>query len=144
MERQIPFNAFLGVRVSALSEGRCILHLPWRDVFVGDPYRQVLHGGVTSTLMDTAGGAAAFTQINLPHDRLSTVDIRIDYLRPGPPGDLYCEAVAERIGKHVASTRMALWEFNPDEEDLSNKHPIATGRGVYSVKRAAVGEPDSQ
>ena len=135
MEEGIPFNAFLGVKVAAISDGRCVLHLPWREDFVGDPYRHVLHGGVTSTLMDTAGGAAAFTGINLPDDRLSTVDIRIDYLRPGPAGDLYCEAVAERIGKHVASTRMSLWEFKPEPSEQRHEHPIATGRGVYSIKR---------
>ena len=137
MEEEIPFNVFLGLKVAQLSSGRAVTRLPWRDVFIGDPYRKILHGGVTSTLMDVTGGAAGFTLVNLPDDRLSTVDIRVDYLQPVPRSDLYCEAVVERMGNRVASTPMSLYAENPDTcPEGATLTPLATGRGVYSVRRA--------
>mgnify|MGYP002039442120 CR=1 FL=1 len=137
MEVQIPFNAYLGVKVARIDSGYALMHLPWRDAFIGDPFRKVLHGGVTCTLMDVSGGAAAFTQVNIPHDRLSTVDLRVDYLRPGPRADLYCEAVVERMGNRMASTRMTLYGAHPDHAtEETPLQPIASGRGVYNIRRA--------
>jgi uncharacterized protein (TIGR00369 family) len=125
---QIPFNRFLGMEVTELSEGFCRLEIPFRQELVGDPFRPALHGGVISTLIDTCGGAAVFTLIE-PADRASTIDLRVDYLRPGALKRLACEAKVTRLGNYVASVDMKV--FHLEAQDTL----IATGKGVYSVKR---------
>src|SRR5262245_47270094 len=82
IEEMSPFNKFYGVKIGLLEEGRVRLELPFRPEFIGDPMRPALHGGVISMLADTAGGMAVWTKISLD-DRVSTIDLRIDYLAPG-------------------------------------------------------------
>lgn len=130
MEEGIPFNHYLGLKVHDLAFGECVLRLPWRKDFVGDAQRPALHGGVTSALLDVAGGCACFTMIELPQTRLSTVDLRVDYLLPGPAADLFVTAHVIRMGNRVATTTMELRTGSPTDEAI-----IALGRGVYNVKR---------
>src|SRR5258708_24604735 len=58
MEEHVPFNRHLGIKGEMVEPGRAVLVLPVRPEFVGDPRRPALHGGVLSTLIDTAGGVA--------------------------------------------------------------------------------------
>jgi uncharacterized protein (TIGR00369 family) len=128
-ERQIPFNAHLGLAVDELGDGFARIRVPFRDHLIGDPIRPALHGGVLSATIDATGGAAAFTLVQLPGDRLSTIDLRVDYLRPGELKDVLCEGRVTRMGNRVASVDVVC--FHPgDEETL-----IATGKAVYSVRR---------
>ena len=132
MAERIPFNAFLGVQVDALERGRAQLSLPFRPEFVGDPWRPALHGGVISTVIDACGGAAVWTTVH-PTDRVSTIDLRVDYLRPGRLEALVVEARVIRSGNRVGVVSMRA--FHPDAPDDS----IAEGKGVYNIKRVARG-----
>jgi uncharacterized protein (TIGR00369 family) len=134
MEQNIPFNKVLGLSVSELREGFCRMEIPFREELIGDPFRPALHGGVLSALADTCGGAAVFTLVS-PLDKVATIDLRVDYLRPGRLTTVVCEGTALRVGSRVASVDMRL--FHPDAPgDL-----IATGKGVYHVKRGEPGKP---
>lgn len=126
-ETGIAFNAHLGMKVEKLESGACTLRVPFRPELVGDPWRPALHGGVISTLCDAAGGLAVFATSDEPI-RPSTVDLRVDYLRPGLLEDLWCEATVIRAGNRVAVTSMRV--FQGDGSYLT-----AEGRGVYSVLR---------
>ena len=68
------------------------LQLPYRAELIGDASRPALHGGVISTLIDVAGGFAVWTQLAGVEDRVSTIDLRVDYLAPGAPEALVAEA----------------------------------------------------
>jgi len=126
--RQVPFNQFLGIEDMRIEEGLARLELPFRPEFVGDITRPALHGGVTSSLIDTCGGAALISKIE-PMDRLSTIDLRIDYLRPGLCERIFVEAKVLRIGNRVGvSDIIAFQSDGPD-------NPIAIGRGVYNIFR---------
>ena len=129
MENQIPFNRELGIRVADLARGRAVLEIPFRDGLVGDVQRPALHGGVISALMDTAGGAAVWTCIG-DRDRCSTIDLRVDYLRPAGLDTVHAEAEVLRVGNRVGVTNIRL--FHPADQGTA----IAMGKGVYSVKRA--------
>jgi uncharacterized protein (TIGR00369 family) len=130
LENKIPFNRLLGIELIEMLEGRCILHLPWKDELIGDPTRPAVHGGVISTLLDTAGGAACFSMLSNAKDRVSTVDLRVDYLRPGPALDYFCRAEVVRMGNKVAVARMELRAGGPDDDQV-----LSTGTGVYNVVR---------
>lgn len=128
-EESIRFNAFLGMRVVRLEPGFAELRVPFRQELVGDPFRPSLHGGVVSSLVDTAGGIAAFTSVS-PGDRLATVDLRVDYLRPAALEELVAEARVLRSGNRVAVCDVAVHQGEPGLQ-------VATGKGVYNIKRAS-------
>lgn len=137
----IPYNRFVGMRVDVLQPGRCVVRIPFRPELIGDPMRPALHGGVTSALLDTAGGLACISRLDLATQMCSTVDLRVDYLRPGPPEDLLCEAHVVRLGNRVAVARMEAFPGAlPDGEDA--REPFATGQGVYNVVRRSFREAD--
>ncbi|MBW2525021.1 MAG: PaaI family thioesterase [Deltaproteobacteria bacterium] len=116
------------MRVGALREGFIRLELPWRDVFTGDPMRPAMHGGVISTLADTAGGMAVWTAVPDEMARVSTIDLRVDYLLPGAAEDLIAEATVVRVGNRVGVADMRVFHPAGDEE------PIATAKGVYAIR----------
>ncbi|HWB73490.1 MAG TPA: hotdog fold thioesterase [Nannocystaceae bacterium] len=138
-EDGIPYNRFLGLRVELLERGRCVLRVPWRDELLGDTLRAAVHGGVTSMLVDTSGGAACFTMLDREEDRISTVDLRVDYLRPGTAGDLWCTAEIVRMGNRVGVARMEVFSGGLPGAGEPGR-PIATGQAVYNVVRKSGGE----
>ena len=125
-EEIVPFNRLLGLRGESASEGRCVLRLPLRGDLVGDPRRPAIHGGVLSTLIDTAGGVAAWSALG-DDESVSTVDLRVDYLVPaGLEGDLRASAELVRKGTRVCHVKMAVTQ---------GEVLVAEGRGVYSIHR---------
>lgn len=128
VEEHIPFCKLLHLKFVRRTEDAVVLKIPYTDALIGDRRRPALHGGVISTLLDTVGGAIGLTNLSLPDDRLSTVDIRVDFLRPGEPKDLYAEGRIARSGNRIIVTKMTAYQLNP-------KKVIAEGMGVYNVRR---------
>jgi uncharacterized protein (TIGR00369 family) len=129
MEELIPFNRFLGVKLTAMRKGFARLEIPFRDELVGDPMRPALHGGVLSALGDAAGGAAVWAGIEDDNARISTIDLRIDYLRPARLTTLVAEATVVRLGNRVGVADVRV--FNADEEDVADT--VATVKAVYNI-----------
>jgi uncharacterized protein (TIGR00369 family) len=125
----VPFNRFLGLDVEEIAEGRCRMSAKFREEFIGDPLRRALHGGVLSAIIDTCGGATVWSSCERG-DRLSTVDLRVDYLRPGLPLDIAVEGRLLRLGNHVGVAEMIAYHPGKKHE------PVATGTGVYNVRRS--------
>jgi len=130
LEEQVPFNRLMGMRLSSADEGKAQMQVPFREDFIGDPFRPALHGGVISSLLDVCGGVAVFTTLRDVDDRTSTVDLRINYLRPGRKETLIADAEIVRVGNRVAV--VSLVAYHPGDKDK----PVATGTGVYNVRRA--------
>ncbi len=57
--------------------------------------------------------------------KLGTIDLRIDYLRPGTGAEFIATGYVQRTGNKVAVTRM---ELHDDRRRL-----VATGTGAYVV-----------
>jgi uncharacterized protein (TIGR00369 family) len=126
MEEHVPFNRYLGLRGESIGAGTCVLTLAVREEFIGDPRRPALHGGVVSSLIDTAGGLAAWSAL-APGESVSTVDLRVDFLEPAGLGaDLRAAAELVRKGNRVCHVRIAVTQA----EVL-----VAEGRGVYNIHR---------
>ncbi len=132
MAEEIPFNRFLGVEVDAVAHEYARISVPFREELIGDPLRRALHGGVLSMLLDTVGGAAVWTTVGLT-GRVSTIDLRVDYLRPGRCERLIAEARVLRVGNRVGVVSMRA--FHPDAPEAT----VADGRGVYNIKRGKEG-----
>lgn len=127
-EELIPFNKVLGVKVALAEKAHVILEIPWRDEFIGDPMKPAMHGGVISALADTAGGMAIWSAVENVHARVSTIDLRIDYLRPGRLERLCAEANVVRLGGSVGVADIRL--YHPGV----NPEIVATGKGVYAIR----------
>ncbi|MDH3259030.1 MAG: PaaI family thioesterase [Deltaproteobacteria bacterium] len=130
MENQIPFNKHLGIIAEELREGYARLKLPYRDEFVGDRRRPALHGGLIATLIDVCGGTATWTHFS-KDDGIATLDIRVDYLRPGPDEDLIAESHVLRVGNRVAVVNTRVYPVK-DAGTI-----IAEGKAVYNIRRAS-------
>jgi len=128
VEEGIPFNKFLGMRAPIVERGRVRLEIPYRQELIGDIARPAIHGGVISSLADTAGGAVIWSMLDGLICRVSTIDLRIDYLRPGRLETLVAEATVVRAGRSVGVADIRL--FHPSAEGES----VATGKGVYAIK----------
>lgn len=127
-EEEIPFNTWLGLRVQVLTDGVCEVYVPFRDHLIGDPTRPAVHGGVISTLADTCGGLAVFSLAGSDQS-VSTVDLRVDFLRPGQAElDLVARSEVLRMGNRVAVTETTVYQTDPDL-------PIAKAAAVYNVVR---------
>ena len=136
-EERIPFNRVLGLRIERLGESDVVVRFDMRDELIGNFTRGNLHGGVISSVLDVVGGLVAFIALlkregvqSLEDEadkfsRLGTIDLRVDYLRPGLGETFSAKGFVLRAGRKVAVTRM---ELHNDENSL-----IAVGTGAYSI-----------
>lgn len=136
-EDKIPFNRVLGLQIESLDFDHASLKFEMRKELIGNYYVGSLHGGVVSATLDVTGGLVAFlgvikkmrgkpTQQTMDRfARLGTIDLRVDYLRPGLGEHFLATGYILRIGNRVAVTRM---ELHNDEKRL-----IAVGTGAYQV-----------
>ena len=76
----------------------------------------------------TAGGAMAFYAQPGP-SRVSTVDLVVDYLAPGPLADIEAEARIVRSGNRVCVTEVKV-------RAVGSPNVFAQGRGVYNLSPA--------
>lgn len=126
---RIPFNRVLGIQVDEIRKGFAAFSVPYRPELIGDPDRPALHGGVISAVADACGGCAVWSAVG-PTDRVSTIDLRVDYLRPGRPEELRCTGEVLRVGNRVGVAKISV--LHPSAPEAL----IAEAKGVYSIKRA--------
>jgi uncharacterized protein (TIGR00369 family) len=132
MEEHSAFNRLLGIRGESQEPGHVRMKLPVREDFVGDPGRPALHGGVVSSLVDTAGGASAWSALG-PGESVSTVDLRVDFLEPAAlGGPLIADALLLRKGNRVCHVRVRVTQ---------DGRLVAEGSAVYSIHRRRSSEP---
>ena len=136
-EEKIVFNQVLGLKITSLTPTRVSARIVMRPELVGHYSFNRVHGGVISAGLDTMGGLAVMAAIGARHmdesplqrlhrfAKLGTIDLRIDYLRPGISEYFELRAEVMRLGSRVASTRM---EFLAADGKL-----LSTGAGAYIV-----------
>lgn len=132
---QIPFNRMLGLRVERFSPERVVVGFDMRPDLVGNVARNILHGGVISATLDLVGGVAALATVLVDREvgsepdigrvfaDFGTIDLRVDYLRPGWGRQFLASGTVLRAGRRVAVTRS---ELHNDEGVL-----VAVGTGAY-------------
>ncbi|MFP5466529.1 MAG: thioesterase family protein [Gammaproteobacteria bacterium] len=136
-EEKIAFNQVLGLNITSLKPERVQARIDMRPELVGHYAYNRIHGGVISAGLDAMGGLAVMAAIGARHmdeapeqrlhrfAKLGTIDLRIDYLRPGIGSHFELSAEVLRLGSRVASTRM---EFRGPDGKL-----LSTGSGAYIV-----------
>ncbi len=136
-EHRITFNQVLGLRIESFDPDSPRIRLAMRPDLVGHYLYGRLHGGAIATLLDATAGLAVMCAIARKHcdesaqqvmhrfGRLGTIDLRIDFLRPGVGQWFDATARISRLGGRIASTQMTL---TSDSGVL-----VATGAAAYIV-----------
>ena len=136
-EETIVFNQVLGLKVTSVKADRVTGRIDMRHELIGHYAFNRIHGGVISAGLDAMGGLAVMAAIGARHmdeapeqrlhrfSKLGTIDLRIDYLRPGISTHFELRAEVLRLGSRVATTRM---EFLGADGKL-----LSTGAGAYIV-----------
>lgn len=136
-EEKIVFNRMLGLKITSLRPEWVQARIDMKPDLVGHYAYNRLHGGVISAGLDAMGGLALMAAMGARHmneppaqrlqrfARLGTIDLRVDYLRPGIGSHFTLRAEVLRLGSRVGSTRMEF--FGPGGALLS------TGAGAYIV-----------
>lgn len=100
-----PYGDFLGIQIGELSAGRAVCSMTLMDHHLNNGGR--VHGGVLTSLADTAAGAAVRTM--RPAGKASaTTDLNVAFIRP-PSGDTLV-AIAQVIsaGKALFRTEITV------------------------------------
>jgi uncharacterized protein (TIGR00369 family) len=132
---ELPFHRFLGLDAQSFDVEKGLIKFDMRDELVGNPFFKILHGGVIATILDTEGGfllaiSGAWRSEGLSSNnefviKGGTIDLRIDYLRPGKGKHFIASGSILRRGNKVAVVRT---ELRNEKEEL-----IAVGTGTYLV-----------
>lgn len=132
-----PFVKLIGLELTEITPEAVRARFDMKPELVGNTFKQILHGGVIATALDTVGGAMGFVAVyqymkeqGMSREeryarmaRLGTIDMRVDYLQPGRGQHFEVTACTLRVGKKVFVTRM---ELRNDSDEL-----IAVGTGTY-------------
>jgi uncharacterized protein (TIGR00369 family) len=136
-EEMIVFNQVLGLKITSIKPTQVVARIDMKRDLIGHFSFNRIHGGVISAGLDAMGGMAVMAAIGARHmdetpmqrlhrfGKLGTIDLRIDYLRPGIGDYFELRAEVMRLGSRVASTRM---EFLGADGKL-----LSTGAGAYIV-----------
>ena len=136
IEHRMTFNQVLGLRVQCLLP-QLTLRFDMRPDLVGHAHYGRLHGGVISAVLDALGGSALMVaqgekhahesaeQVMHRYLKVGTIDLRVDFLRPGLGQYFLASAEITRLGGRVGSTQMRL---HNDAGEL-----VATAAAAYIV-----------
>ena len=117
---RVAFNKILGVEIEAMSFENATVRFDNRPELTGNIVHKSLHGGVVSATLDLTGGLVAYLSVlktmvgktsREKRERLAnvgTIDLRIDYLRPGVGKYFIASGSILRAGNKVTVTRMEL------------------------------------
>ena len=119
-EQRISFNQLLGLKVQSLDPADVRIRLDMRPELVGHYAYGRLHGGVISASLDALAGMALMVALGEKHSdesaeqvmhrfgRMGTIDLRVDYLRPGVGEHFVASAEVTRLGGRIGSTQMRM------------------------------------
>jgi uncharacterized protein (TIGR00369 family) len=136
-EQKILFNRVIGLKITTLRPEGVTGRIDMQPELIGHFQYNRLHGGVISAGLDAIAGLAVMAALGARHmddpvpqrlarfAKVGTIDLRVDYLRPGIGERFDLAAEVMRIGSRVASTRM---EFRGADGTL-----LSTGTAAYIV-----------
>ncbi|WP_130833179.1 thioesterase family protein [[Erwinia] mediterraneensis] len=134
---QMPFNQALGLQLERLEADYAELSFASKTMLVGNHAQHILHGGVIASVLDVAAGlvcvSSALTrqetiseeELRQRLSRMGTIDLRVDYLRPGRGERFIATSNLLRAGNKVAVARVELHNQQGDY--------IATATATYLI-----------
>jgi len=133
----------LGMKIFAATAQSLTIELPYNKSHVGNPSTGVIHGGVLTTLMDTACGTMVVNA--LPDIELCpTLDLRVDYIRAAEPNkSIFALAEAYRVSQNVVFARCTVHQGDvnkPVANCVATFMRIGSHLSPPEFKQAVLGE----
>ena len=132
---ELPFHRLLGLNFDSFDVENGCIRFDMRDELVGNSHFKILHGGVIASILDIEGAFILALEgvwrpetgllTNPPKFKGGTIDLRIDYLRPGKGKHFVASGNILRVGKKVAVIHT---ELRNEQDEL-----IAIGIGTYLI-----------
>lgn len=136
-EQKIAFNHMLGLKILSIGVDEASVRLNMREEFIGNYARGILHGGVISATLDATAGLVAYASLAKEaakmtreerasrFSRVGTIDMRVDFLRPGRGEYFIASARTLRTGSRVSVIHTEMHDRNGEM--------IASGTCTYMV-----------
>lgn len=119
-----PFHHFLRPQpVDVDAQGTVTVRLPFRPEFRRAHESPFYHGGIIASLADITAHAAIAVQVKR---MVPTIDLRIDYLRAAPEGDLTATGRVLIVGRSIGRADVEI-------RGTSGKL-LAVARGAFSTR----------
>ena len=97
----MPFNRALGLELERYEKAFAQLSFNNQPMMVGNWAQSILHGGVIASALDEE-------ELRQRLSRMGTIDLRVDYLRPGRGERFTATSSLLRAGNKVAVARVEL------------------------------------
>lgn len=136
-EDKMPFNRHIGLKIDTLSPEETIMRIDMDRHLIGNYSKNVLHGGVLSSIIDVTGGLMASVELlkriegSSPDEiakrlgGMATIDMRVDFLRPGKGAFFLSKGKVIRCGSRIALIQIDV--FSDTETH------VATGLANYKL-----------
>ena len=104
----------LGYRGVEQGDGRSVIEWDATPDYCFDaPSGPIVHGGMVSTLLDTAMGGACWSLMS-EHESFLTADLRVEFMRAARPGTLRAEGRVVQRNRRVAFCSAELYAQDGD------------------------------
>jgi acyl-CoA thioesterase len=103
------FPRMLGIEIDSIEDGRARLSVEVRKEL--KQLQGVMHGGAIASLIDTAV-AFAIVGASEPEDRFTTVEMKINYLRPISEGRVVADARIIKDGRRIVVADCDVFDAN--------------------------------
>jgi uncharacterized protein (TIGR00369 family) len=122
ISKKSAFNEWLGLEVTAASEGRTELQMTWRSEF--GQYSGFLHAGLMGALIDTACGFAAAT---ITPGVLAS-HYSVNFFRPAVATRFIAQGQILKLGKRQIFCRAEIYG-----DSVTDKRLLASGETILMV-----------
>lgn len=123
----------LGMDINAAQEGTAVVSAQVDERHFQP--NQIVHGGVIFTLADTAMSMALLSVLPA-HTIVSTIEAKINYMRPVRTGDLSAEASIIHRGRSTAVLEATVYNIDGDE-----RYSIAKLLGTFHISQSRSAHP---
>jgi uncharacterized protein (TIGR00369 family) len=119
-----PYARFLGMHASRAGDEMTAI-LPFSRHLIGNTFLPALHGGVLGAFMEMT----ALLQLSIDERQRRqprTIDVTIEYLRPGRALTTFARADVRKVGRRIANVHVEAWQETRDS-------PVAALRGHFML-----------
>jgi len=124
MKTKNPFWSLLGMEIIGIKKGWAQIRLPFSEKLANGT--GVVHGGAIFSPADSAVGMALVGMVN-KNENISTLEMKINYLKPLTAGDIIAEA---KIVHRGTMTAIGDVEVKDEKGNL-----IAKGLATYAITK---------
>jgi len=104
----VPYIRCLGMTAELAGDEMTAI-LPFAPHLIGNTYLPALHGGVIGAFLEMTALAQLSVVQETPKVH-KTIDITIEYLRPGRSMTTYARADLRKVGRRIANVHVEAWQ----------------------------------